>query len=308
MIEPFRYIYDDPGKSGNARLAVRMCDAAMAKRNARLFRLWKQKEERANTAKAEKAAAAEGKGGDGDGAAAVAFADTAGGAGGAGGEGGEGGEGGDGGTSASVELIAGDFGIGLKLGESQEKKDALDRELERLIGMDEAKELFASYKDIVSAVESGLQSRSALKVCLNLVITGNPGTGKTSFSRLLHKFLYTYGVLRKDNFVERNGLDLKGQFVGQTGPAVKECFKQAMGGTLFLDEAYNLAGQDGVEGGSDPYARDAVGTLLTEVENNRTGLMVVMGGYKLKMNKLLRFDPGLARRFPKRLDLKVRDG
>ena len=133
-------------------------------------------------------------------------------------------------------LIASDYGIGLPLGESQQEKDALDRELDKLVGMDEAKELFQSYKDIIAAVEDGLQSRAALRVCLNLVITGNPGTGKTSFARLLHRFLYTYGVLRKDNFVERNGLDLKGRYVGETGPRVRECFKEAMGGTLFLDE------------------------------------------------------------------------
>ena len=38
---------------------------------------------------------------------------------------------------------------------------------------------------------------------------------------------------------------------------------------------------------------------LMEVENNRTGMCVVLCGYKDKMTRLKRADPGLARRFPR---------
>ena len=48
------------------------------------------------------------------------------------------------------------------------------------------------------------------------------------------------GVLSKDIFEERNGLELKGQYVGHTAPKTKEVIKQAMGGILFIDEAYTL--------------------------------------------------------------------
>jgi len=78
----------------------------------------------------------------------------------------------------TLELTADDFGIGGELGESKEKKDLIDQELDKLVGMQDGKEMFQQYKDIVLAVESGIQSRQALKVCMNLIITGNPGTGK----------------------------------------------------------------------------------------------------------------------------------
>jgi hypothetical protein len=106
-------------------------------------------------------------------------------------------------------------------------------------------------------------------------------------------------VLKRDSFVERNGLELKGQFVGQTAPTVKQAIGDAMGGTLFIDEAPAI-----VESGGDSYSGECLRTLLTEVENNRTNLMVVLAGYKNKMDNLLATDEGLPRRFQRRLHLE----
>ena len=105
----------------------------------------------------------------------------------------------------------------------------------------------------------------------SLDVVTNTGTGKTTFARIMHRFMFAYGLVCKDNFVEKNGLELKGRFVGQTPHQVKDAFQEAMGGTLFLDEAYALA-----DGGGDSFSHEAVRTLLTEVENNRTNLMVIM--------------------------------
>ena len=103
---------------------------------------------------------------------------------------------------------------------------------------------------------------------LNLVITGNPGTGKTMFSRLQYRFMRAYGILKSDHeiFIERNGLELKGQFLGDTAPKVKRAVREALGGCLFIDEAYALAEGGGLAEGGDSFAKDAIRTLLTEVE------------------------------------------
>jgi len=85
---------------------------------------------------------------------------------------------------------------------------------------------------------------------------------------------------------------LKGQFVGQTAPTVVEAVRDAMGGCLFIDEAYALADR-----GGDKFSGELVRTLLTEVENHRTGLLVVLAGYADKMDLLMDSDPGLRRRF-----------
>lgn len=74
-------------------------------------------------------------------------------------------------------------------------------------------------------------------------------------------------------FVEKNGLELKGEYVGATAPTVKRAVTDALGGCLFIDEAYALAeGGDGPGAAGDAYSKDAIRTLLTEVENHRTGL------------------------------------
>ena len=132
----------------------------------------------------------------------------------------------------------------------------------------------------------------------NMVVTGNPGVGKTLFSKLVARFLRAYGVLEKDTFIEVNGLELRGEAVGETGPKVQKLFADAAGGAIFIDEAYAIVGD---ERRADPFGKEAVRMLLTELENARGGTFVVLAGYKDKMTRLLGADPGLNSRFPHRI-------
>ena len=198
-------------------------------------------------------------------------------------------------------LTAADFHIEREVVLADEmEKEQVDAEVAALVGMGKAKEFLRGMRTRVLFVQAG-GPPELLKTCMNIVITGNPGTGKTTFARLLFRFLRAHGVLRRDAFVEKNALERKGQYVGQTTPQVKEAVKEAMGGCLFLDEAYALTACD--SRGADSFSNEAVRTLLTEVENNRTNLLVVLAGYKDKMKTLMRADPGLPRRFPVTLHL-----
>jgi len=173
------------------------------------------------------------------------------------------------------------------------------QEVERLTGMAGVKAFFGEMARTVAFVERGGDPR-VLQTSLNLRLTGNPGTGKTTVARLIGRYLYAHGVLPRDTFVERNALALKGQFVGQTAPTVTEAIRDAMGGCLFIDEAYALADR-----GGDKFSGEVIRTLLTEVENHRTGLLVVLAGYADKMDWLMDSDPGLRRRFS--LELRLED-
>ena len=85
-------------------------------------------------------------------------------------------------------------------------------------------------------VESSGNPELLSNCCMNMRLTGNPGSGKTTLARLIHKFLRAYDVLKKDTFVEMNALELKGEYVGHTAPKVIGAVRGAMGGVLFLDE------------------------------------------------------------------------
>jgi len=195
-------------------------------------------------------------------------------------------------------LAAIDFGIRTSEEEEDEvekERKSLQLELDSLIGMVEPKEHLRQLSRRVEFVRLG-GSPKLLDTCMNLVLTGNPGTGKTTFARLLFRFLRAHGVLKKDVFIERNALELKGEYCGQTAPKIREIFNMAIGGCLFLDEAYALAN-------GDKFSNEAIRMLLTEVENHRTEVLVVLAGYKDKMADLMLADPGLARRFPHTLNL-----
>ena len=176
----------------------------------------------------------------------------------------------------------------------------VDQEIEELIGMGSAKRWFKEMRAKILYVERGGNSKILSNLCLNMCLTGNPGTGKTTLARLMFKFLRNYGILKRDVFIEMNALELKGKYVGWTTPLVQNTFRSALGGALFLDEAYSLAG-DGTK--QDTFSGEAIRTLLTEIENNRTSVMVIVAGYRDKMANFFRADPGLSRRFPSSLHL-----
>lgn len=112
----------------------------------------------------------------------------------------------------------------------------VETEVAALVGMENVKQFFQAMRSKAEFVERG-GDIVTLQTSLNLILTGNPGTGKTTVARLIARYLHAYGILPTDRFKEVNGLDLKGQYVGQTAPKVQEAVADAMGGCLFVDEA-----------------------------------------------------------------------
>jgi len=137
----------------------------------------------------------------------------------------------------------------------------------------------------------------------NIVITGNPGTGKTTIVRTLGALFKAIGLLKTETVIEVNGNDLKGSYLGQSKDKVNEKCDEAMGGILFVDEAYVLA--DTQRGGAaDQYAKEAVEILMTRLENDRTKFVGVVAGYEKEMQVFLdTVNPGMRRRFKHYLSL-----
>ncbi len=135
------------------------------------------------------------------------------------------------------------------------------------------------------------QFRSSLN--LNMVFTGNPGTGKTTVARLIGKIYQRLGVLDKDIFIEASRSDLVGQYLGETALKVDKLVDQSLGGIMFIDEAYSL-----YTGRDDMYGKEAINALVSNIENKRDKLMVILAGYSADMDRFMQLNPGLASRFP----------
>ena len=143
--------------------------------------------------------------------------------------------------------------------------------------------------------EQGLQSAPP---SLHMCFTGNPGTGKTTVAMRMAEVLKQLGYVRKGHLVAVTRDDLVGQFIGHTAPKTKEVVKKAMGGVLFIDEAYYLYKPENER----DYGQESIEILLQVMENNRDDLVVILAGYKDRMDTFFGSNPGMASRIAHHID------
>jgi len=133
---------------------------------------------------------------------------------------------------------------------------------------------------------------------LHMSFTGSPGTGKTTVALKMADILYKLGYIRKGHLIEVTRDDLVGQYIGHTAPKTKEVLKKAMGGVLFIDEAYYLYKPDNER----DYGAEAIEILLQVMENQRDDLVVILAGYKDRMDTFYESNPGLSSRIANHVD------
>jgi probable Rubsico expression protein CbbX len=139
---------------------------------------------------------------------------------------------------------------------------------------------------------------SASRPNLHMCFTGAPGTGKTTVGLMMADLLHRLGYLETDNLVHAMRDDLVGEYIGHTAPKTKHVLDRAMGGVLFIDEAYNLfRGED-----SRDYGQECVDILMQVMENERDRLVVILAGYKDRMEEFFESNPGMRSRIAHHLD------
>src|SRR5580658_2214191 len=183
---------------------------------------------------------------------------------------------------------------------AQSQADAVMEELERdLIGLAPVK---ARIRDIAALlVIDKLRTNLGLAAqapSLHMSFTGNPGTGKTTVALRMAQILFRLGYVRKGHLVAVTRDDLVGQYIGHTAPKTREVLKRAMGGVLFIDEAYYLYRPENER----DYGQEAIEILLQVMENQRDDLVVILAGYKDRMDTFFRSNPGMSSRIAHHLD------
>jgi probable Rubsico expression protein CbbX len=139
---------------------------------------------------------------------------------------------------------------------------------------------------------------SASRPTLHMCFTGNPGTGKTTVAMRLAEILHRLGYIKRNHVVAVTRDDLVGQYVGHTAPKTKEVLKRAYGGILFIDEAYYLHRPENER----DYGVEAIEILLQVMENERERLVVVLAGYRDRMDEFFALNPGMASRVAHHID------
>ena len=183
---------------------------------------------------------------------------------------------------------------------AQSQVEAVLAELDRdLIGLAPVK---ARIRDIAALLvidklrtNLGLVSEAP---SLHMNFVGNPGTGKTTVAMRMAQILHRLGYVRKGHLVAVTRDDLVGQYIGHTAPKTREVLKKAMGGVLFIDEAYYLYRPENER----DYGQEAIEILLQVMENQRDDLVVILAGYKDRMDTFFQSNPGMSSRIAHHLD------
>ncbi len=143
--------------------------------------------------------------------------------------------------------------------------------------------------------EVGLDSR---RPTLHMSFTGNPGTGKTTVAMRMAQILHRLGYIERNHVSAVTRDDLVGQYVGHTAPKTREVLKRAAGGVLFIDEAYYLYRPENER----DYGVEAIEILLQAMENERERLVVILAGYKDRMDEFFALNPGMSSRVAHHID------
>lgn len=170
------------------------------------------------------------------------------------------------------------------------QKEAIDK-LDGLVGLDPIKKEVKRLLNFF-AIQQKKRSQGIPTPLpdMNMIFTGDSGTGKTEVARIIGEILKGNGVLSNGHLKEVSRADLVGNVVGDTAQKVKRVVAESLGGILFIDRAYALYS-------NDSYSAEAIDTLVKEMDDNKGNLVVILAGYEGQMNEMLEGSEGLKSRF-----------
>ena len=185
-------------------------------------------------------------------------------------------------------------------GEKARPLDEVLNELDDFVGMRTVKNSIRrlAVQSMFIKQRAAMGAGGVQQMVMNFILTGSPGTGKTSIARKMGEILNSMEILPTNRVLEVSRATIVGKYMGETPKIVNNICDRAIGGILFIDEAYTLSDQ------SDQYGKEAVDTLMKRMEDDRGKFVVIASGYKDRMEEFLQMNPGLASRFTHKLHIE----
>ena len=177
--------------------------------------------------------------------------------------------------------------------------DEVLNELDDFIGMRSVKNMIRrlAVQSMFMKQRAAMGAGKVQQMSMNFILTGNPGTGKTSIARKMGEVLQSMEILPTSRVIEASRATLVGKYMGETPKIVNNMCDKAMGGILFIDEAYTLSSEN------DQYGKEAIDTLMKRMEDDRGKFVVIAAGYKNERETFLAVNPGLASRFSHKMHI-----
>ncbi len=179
------------------------------------------------------------------------------------------------------------------------------KELDEFVGMDSVKqEVRKLAEDMeVNRIKAQYGGKAALTP-VNILLTGNPGTGKSTVARTFGRLFKAMGLIPTDRVVERKPGDILSTYVNDSDKNMDAAVNEAMGGVLFIDEAYALADYDETGHCNNEEGLKALTRLMTRMEDDQGKFVLVCAGYKDKMQNLYKANEGFRRRFSHEINIE----
>ncbi len=188
------------------------------------------------------------------------------------------------------------------VGEDNAKEISVEdvmKELDGFVGMKSVKEAIRRIAHEISIqkqlIEMGEAAEGLTKY--NFILTGNPGTGKSTVARTFGRIFKALGVTSTDRVIEKKPEKIISKYKGESAEKMNDAINEAMGGVLFLDEAYDLDPMDAAGQSTSSEGSDAVRTLMTRMEDEAGKFVVICAGYPRQMADFMNSNSGLRRRF-----------